>query len=244
MIRRTAPFAAILAISILIGVQAVEVANANPVPWLSTPNREKPVLTLQFPTNQTTYKTEVPIDFTVTAPESWATYAVRLVGTNHYVGEVKCITVYLDSKPLINYTADRIVSYFYGHKTNYYISGFDGKSTHYLFNLNKTTSGSHTLNVTVFSFTYADGDPLDDTAIPFYQTGSINGEPIYAYKYPNVVSEAVHFTVEQPAPTQNPNGTGSIYLLNQTNLILIAIVIAIVAVALVSLVYFRRRGKL
>ena len=35
--------------------------------------------TLQFPTNQTTYKTEVPVDFTVTAPESWATYATRLV---------------------------------------------------------------------------------------------------------------------------------------------------------------------
>ena len=86
------------------------------------------------------------------------------------------------------------MSYFYGHKTNYYISGFDGKSTHYLFNLNKTTSGSHTLNVTVFSYTYADGDPIDDTAIAF-ETGLIKGEPIYAYKYPNVVSVAVHFTV-------------------------------------------------
>ena len=124
------------------------------------------------------YKTEVPIDFTVTAPESWATYATRLVGTNRYVGEVKYIAVYLDSKPLINYTTGRIVSYFYGHKTNYYISGFDGKSAYYSFNLNQTTSGSHTLNVTVFSYTYADGDPIDDTAIPF-ETGLINGEPIY-----------------------------------------------------------------
>ena len=228
------------AVLLLIGIQAIEVVDANPVPWLSTPNREKPTLTLQFPTNQTTYKTEVPVDFTVTAPESWATYATRLVGTNHYVGEVKYIAVYLDSKPLINYTADRIVSYFYGHKTNYYISGFDGKSTHYLFNLNKTTSGSHTLNVTVFSYTYADGDPIDDTAIAF-ETGLINGEPIYAYKYPNVVSEAVHFTVEQPTPTQNSNVINSDYLLNQTNLILIAFVIVIVAVASISLVYFNKR---
>jgi len=243
MKRKNALFAVIFAVLVLIGIQAFEVAEANPVPWLSTPNREKPTLTLQSPTNQTTYKTEVPIDFNVTAPESWATYATRLVGTNHYVGEVKYIAVYLDSKPLINYTTGRIVSYFYGHKTNYYISGFDGKSTHYSFNLNKTTSGSHTLNVTVFSYTYADGDPTDDTAIPF-ETGLINGEPIYAYKYPNVVSEAVHFTVEQPTPTQNPNANGSAYLLNQTNLILIAIVIAIMAIVSVSVVYFkRRRGK-
>jgi hypothetical protein len=243
MKRRIALFAVVFAVSIFIGIQAVEVAEANPVPWLSTPNREKPTLTLQFPTNQTTYKTEVPIDFTVTAPESWATYTTRLVGTNLYVGEVKYIAVYLDSKPLINYTTGRIVSYFYGHKTNYYISGFDGKSTHYSFNLNKTTSGSHTLNVTVFSYTYADGDPIDDTAIAF-ETGLINGEPIYAYKYPNVVSETVHFTVEQPTPTQNSNAIDSDYLLNQTNLILITIVIAIIAVASVSLVYFKRgRGK-
>jgi hypothetical protein len=244
MKRKYALFAVIFAVSMLIGIQAVEVAEANPVPWLSTPNREKPTLTLQFPTNQTTYKTEVPVDFTVTAPESWATYATRLVGTNHYVGEVKYIAVYLDSKPLINYTTGRIVSYFNGSKTIYPIRGFDGESTHYLFNLNKTTSGSHTLNVTVFSYTYADGDPIDDTAIAF-ETGLINGEPIYAYKYPNVVSETVHFTVEQPTPTQNSNAIDSDYLLSQTNLILIAIVIAIIAVALVSLLCFRRRkGKL
>ncbi len=268
MKRRYAVFAVIFAVSILIGIQAVEVANANPVPWLSTPNREKPVLTLQFPTDQTTYKTEVPIDFTVTAPESWATYAVRLAGTAHYVGEVQYVAVYLDSNLLIKYTTGSITSYFGGNKTIYPISGFDGESTHYLFNLNKTTSGSHTLNVTVFSYTYADGDPIDDTAIAF-QTGTINGEPIYAYKYPNVVSKVVHFTVEQPtptktaiangsptnnpttnptsptpSPTQTTNDTGSDYLLNQTNLILIAIVIAIVAIASVSLVYFRRRkGK-
>ena len=243
MKRKYAVFAVVLAVSMLIGIQAVEVAEANPVPWLSTPNREKPVLTLQFPTNQTTYKTEVPIDFNVTAPESWATYTVRLVWNDYYVGEVQYVAVYLDSKPLINYTTSHIVSYFGGNRKIYpYSDGFDGLSTHYSFNLNKTTSGSHTLNVTVFSFTYADGDPTDDTAIAF-QTGSINGEPIYAYKYPNVVSEVVHFTVEQQIPTQNSNAIDSDYLLNQTNLILIAIVIVLVAIASVSLVYFRRRKE-
>jgi hypothetical protein len=46
MKRRYALFAVVFAVSILIGIQAVEVAEANPVPWQSTPNREKPVLTL------------------------------------------------------------------------------------------------------------------------------------------------------------------------------------------------------
>jgi hypothetical protein len=241
---RIAIFAVVLAMLMLVGTEVIGVAEANPVPWLSTPNREKPTLTLQAPTNQTTYKTEVPVDFNVTAPESWATYATRLVGTNHYVGEVKYIAVYLDSKPLINYTTGRIVSYFYGNKTNYYISGFDGKSAHYSFNLNQTTSGSHMLNVTVFSYTYADGDPIDDTAIAF-QTGSINGEPIYAYKYPNVVSEVVDFTVEQPTPTQSmPTINTGAKLPVELNLpivyIILAIAIVIVAIASISLVYFKR----
>ena len=240
MRKRVLLAASILVLSLLVMLQGFLMSDANPVPWMSTPNREKPVLTLQAPTNQTTYKTEVPIDFTVTAPESWAIYAVRLAWNDHYVGEVQYISVYLDSNLLIKYTTGRIESYFGGNKTIYPIRGFDGESTHYLFNLNQTTSGSHTLNVTVGSFTYADGDPIDDTAIAF-QTGSINGEPIYAYKYPNVVSEVVHFTVEQPTPTQNPNGTGSDYLLNQTNLILIAFLIVIVAVASISFVYFQKR---
>ncbi len=60
--------------------------------------------------------------------------------------------------------------------------------------------------MTVFSFTYADGDPIDDAAIAF-TTGYVNDEPIYAYKYPNVVSEVVHFAVEEgnvPLPTATP----------------------------------------
>jgi hypothetical protein len=244
MNRRYTGFAVVFAVSILIGLQVVEVAEANPVPWLSTPNREKPILTLQAPTNQTTYKTEVPIDFTVTAPESWATYTVRLTWNHYYVGEVQYIAVYLDSNLLIKYTTGSITSYFYGNKTIYPIRGFDGESTHYLFNLNQTTSGSHTLNVTVFSFTYADGDPIDDTAIAF-QTGTINGEPIYAYKYPNVVSEVIHFTVEQPTPTQsiptiNTGSTLQVELNPAIPYIILAVVIVIAAIASVLLVFFKR----
>jgi hypothetical protein len=236
MKRRDILFALICAVSVLIGMQVVEVVDANPVPWLSTPNREKPVLTLQTPTNQTIYKTEVPIDFSVTAPKSWATYATRLVGTAHYVGEVKCITVYFDSKPLMNYTSANTVSYFYGNKTLYPIRGFDGQSTHYIFNLNKTSSGSHTLNITVVSFTYADGDPIDNTAIPF-KTGSVNGEIIYAYKYPNVVSQTVSFTIEEG---NMPAATSQVDLSPAIPYILLAVIVT-AAIASALLVFFKKR---
>jgi hypothetical protein len=58
----------------------------------------------------------------------------------------------------------------------------------------------------------------------------------------------VYFTTSDNSITSitpNPSvtsGTGSDYLLNQTNLILIAIVIVIVAVASISLVYFKKHG--
>ncbi len=76
-------------------------------------------------------------------------------------------------------------------------------------------------------------------------------ERINVYTFHINSSQTVAFTVsnsppvEQPTPTQNSNATESDYLLNQTNLILIAIVIVILAVASISLVYFKRRkGKL
>jgi hypothetical protein len=59
-------------------------------------------------------------------------------------------------------------------------------------------------------------------------------------------SSQVYFTTSDNSITSitpNPTvttGTGSDYLLNQTNLILIAIVIAIVAVASIALVYFKK----
>ena len=71
MKRRYAVFTVIFAVSILIGIQAVEVVDANPVPWQSTPNQDRPTLTIETPQNQTTYNVkDIPINFTVTKPES------------------------------------------------------------------------------------------------------------------------------------------------------------------------------
>jgi hypothetical protein len=177
---------------------------ANPVPWPTTPNKEKPVLTIQSPHDCATYKTEVPIDFNVTRPESWGTYYWNLLFPEYYIGELNSVTVYLDSTLMVNYSKYRTISYFDGIKTIQYSSGIGNTTNnHYSIRLNQTTSGSHTLNVTVLSYTYARGDALDDTAIEGGAT--INGKPVY--KYPNVVSEVVHFTVEEgnvPLPTETP----------------------------------------
>jgi hypothetical protein len=60
----------------------------------------------------------------------------------------------------------------------------------------------------------------------------------YSQVYFNTSDNSITSISPNPSMT---TGTGSDYLLNQTNLILIAIAIAIVAVASVSLVYFKRR---
>ena len=55
MKRRYAIFAVVFAVSILMGIQAVEVAEANPVPWPYKPNQERPILAIETPqTIQTT----------------------------------------------------------------------------------------------------------------------------------------------------------------------------------------------
>ena len=102
------------------------------------------------------------------------------------------------------------------------------------------------LNVTVLSYTYYRGPAYNGSHI----LTNIMSSSGPVYEYPIVVSDTVYFTVEQQAPAQNAIGqqtpiqsaiaTGADYLLNQTNLILIAIIIAIVAVASVSLVHFKR----
>ena len=68
MKRSYAVFAVTFVVLVLIGIQAVEVVDANPVLWPSTPNQEKPTLTTKTPQNYTTYKdSTVYFNFTVTA---------------------------------------------------------------------------------------------------------------------------------------------------------------------------------
>ena len=66
---RYALLAVVFAVSILIVVQTIAAAKANPVPWPSIPNLEKPTVTLENLQNYTTYNDgKVNFDFTVVAP--------------------------------------------------------------------------------------------------------------------------------------------------------------------------------
>ncbi len=57
MKRRYAIFALIFAVSILIGLEAVKVVDANPIVWPATPNQEKPVLAIKTPQNNEVFNT-------------------------------------------------------------------------------------------------------------------------------------------------------------------------------------------
>jgi hypothetical protein len=225
MKRSNAWFAIVLAVSMLIGIQAVEVANANPVPWPSTPNFERPTIILETLQNNTViaYKTtDVWLNFTIKKPDSWTMP---------------------DLIPVPSVQVESAEAQWDGNHVSLglYPEGYSAVLCSAKLNLTQTMPGRHTLNVTVLLYSYYRGAAFNGSHVVADDIMSSSG-PVY--QYPWAASEIVYFTVEQPTPTQTSNASGSAYLLNQTNLILIAFVIAIVAVASVSLVYFKRKkGK-
>ena len=84
--------------SILIGIRAVEVVEANPVPWPTTPILDNPTITIHSPSNNTEYTNgNTTISLTVTKPDSWKRelfpYAL-----------VDSVGTYLDGKSILLYT--------------------------------------------------------------------------------------------------------------------------------------------
>ena len=65
-------------LSVIFASVFIGLASANPVPWPTTPNQEKPTLTVETPQNYTTYNAdEVYLNLSVTQPNSWnAVYMV------------------------------------------------------------------------------------------------------------------------------------------------------------------------
>lgn len=200
----------VLILTLTVTMQVVELAMANPIPWQSTPNQEKPTLTIESPQNNTVFAyngSDIYLNYTITSPDSWNRAFVP------YIGQIASAGVYLDGNVI------------YGI----------AKSGSYSVKLNQSSSALHMLNVTVLSYTYYSGPPYNGSHIFYIQSSS---GPVY--KYPTVLSDIVYFTVEQQTPTQSAIATGSDNLLNQTNLILITIIITIAAVASLSLVHFKR----
>ena len=174
-------------ISLAAGMQTVEVAKANPIPWLSTPNQEKPTLTIETPQNYTTYNdSSIFLNFTVTKPSSWEVYWVI-----PYVGQIAFIDVYLDGNLSFH------LSVYGSNLTSYNLTSFSVM-------LNQSALGLHKANVTVQSYTYYRGPAYNNTYI-LSQITSSSG-PVY--EYPIVVSDSVYFTVvEEPSSSLSPSPT-------------------------------------
>ena len=130
MKRRITVFTVVLAVSLLIGIQAVEVVNANPIPYPATPSQEKPTITIKNLQNYTTYGIgSIALDFSVVPPESWS----RLYDYFFHIGYVKNVTVYLDGK---------------------ICGSFPWNTTEFSLTLNQTALGTHKIEVTVISYSY------------------------------------------------------------------------------------------
>jgi len=274
MKRRYALFVVVFVISLLIGIQAVEVANANPVPYPATPSQEKPTITIKNLQNYTTYGMgSMSLDFSVVPPESWS----RLYDYFFYIGYVKNVTVYLDGK---------------------LCGSFPCNTTEFSLILNQTALGTHKIEITVVSYSYyltpVDGmenipskylvydgqHPYEywtnvSDILYFTTSASSSDLPTHIPVTPTSPPTATPSSIPTNAPTNNPTSnptSNSQYTPSPTQpipptpsptpsqrmptintgptlpvelnpsivIIILAFVIVIVAVASISLVYFRR----
>ena len=191
MKRRIALFAVMFAVSTLIGVQAVELVNGNPIPWPATPSQEKPAVTIKNLQNYTTYGLgSIALDFSVVQAQSWSvTYDFFF-----HIGEVKNITVALDGT---------------------LCGRFPYNSTDFSLLLNESALGMHKAEVTVFSLAYYT-TPIDGIQ---NIRSNIMYDGNYLFENPIVVSDIIYFTTNSsstdlpthiPAtPTSPPTATPS-----------------------------------
>ena len=216
----------IFAVSMLIGIQAIELAEANPFVWPTTPNQEKPTLAIKTPqNNQVLNTTDNPyLNFTINNPQSW--YKVHSSMMTIELGLTTSADVYID-----------------GNLSNHFVDHHDYTNPAYDFtnfsvNLNQTSPGSHSANVTVYAYTLYLGPPIDKTHV--LRDNTTDG-PLY--EFPIVVSDTVNFTInKQIEPSSSAVPSLSTDLQSNSMFILaITSVVAVVGVASISFVYFKRR---
>ncbi len=205
-----------LILTLTVGMQVAGLAMANPVPWPSTPNQDKPTLTILSPKNNTEYEgSDVYLNFAVSTPDSWK--IVHMIPIS--LGRVASVNAYLDGNS-INY----------GYKS----------SREYFFrlDLNQSTIRRHVLNVTVLSFTYYRGPAYNNSH--FISDITSSSGPVY--EYPQVVSDIVYFTVAgEPSPSAYalPLETESF---STANVATVSAALAAVGVAGALLIYRKKRS--
>ena len=213
----------VIFVSLLIGIQAFEVAEANPVPWPSTPNQDKPTITVETPQNNTVFAynaTDVWLNFTIAKPDSWT---IQHLVTIPMVKE-ESVEAQLDGNTVYR--------------------GWSREKVAVKLDLNQSAPGLHTLNVTILMNSYYRGAAYNGSHI----VSDVYSSSGPVYQYPWATSQIVYFAVEQPTPTQTiPTNSGSMLPVELNPVIpyiILAVVIGIVAVASISLVYLKRRkGK-
>jgi hypothetical protein len=203
MKRRYALFTAIFVVSLLIGIQAVDVVNADPYSYF-------PQIIVGFPN----YDHSQPM----------------------FASKVNSILFSFDLSTTSNDLNSILITYNLDGNT----TGYNG----YIPNTNITKTTAHYLGGTYWVFS---GNKLL-TSIP----NGVHNLTVYAQiSKTQIASNPVRFSVNAPTPTPSPTiepaisaspiPSKNVFASNRLAIISLA---AIVAVALVSLVYFRRRkGK-
>ena len=88
----------LLVVSVLAEMQVANVAEANPIPYPSTPSTELPTLVIRSPKNYSDYYAEgtFKLDFIIIKPESWNLYYKGFAINGQYM-----LKVYLDGTRLL-----------------------------------------------------------------------------------------------------------------------------------------------
>jgi hypothetical protein len=214
--------ALVFAVSVLIGIQAVEVVEANPFGGFEdkgidpVPGTKPPTITMYTPTNNTTYlSSNITVSFYASKPQlanAWSSiiYAGYTLDNSK---EVKVYSIY-DDEPVSVGVAEL-------NKT---------------FAISSLPEGKHSLTIRTF------GPVMPNTKYDG-QWHSPNRIGVFTMES----NSTIQFTVNSQSamePSQSPQATQTTdtnYLLNPIAIASIASLTVILAVASVSLVYFRRR---
>ncbi len=173
MKRKYTIFAVIFAVSILIGIQAVEVADANPTWGTSAtpipPITDPPQIIITSP-NSIEYDNPVPLNITIIQPDSWISKTNMHYLPNSYVdnsdsvvvgqNKLKSITCIIDGQSIILWNGTPIGSSAVNNAVTYYMPRITQFSA--IMNLSK---GQHNLQVNVIAVS----DYVTEGIIPFAQ---------------------------------------------------------------------------
>jgi hypothetical protein len=215
MKKRFALVAVIFAVSMLIGIQAVEVVDANPINLGEVSpdaNTSPPNITIVSPENRSYNNSSICLNITVSEGKSKSA-SFTMINNVYYKADWKT-----DEVSIFSYDEYTMIPNIHNYST--------------ALNLTDIPQGTHSIII------YA------------VEIGTYKGSGLlqyYTFTVKNFASTTFTIdTLANPTPTANQstptNNTGLPFELNPPIIyIILAIVIAILVVASISLVYFRRR---